>query len=388
MEIILQITGMLLVPTIVPPHPSGFILRSSSRHDRTKMLCSLDQQIPSISTRIFSKGMKKVIEVEVEEGNEEGEEEVIFNNKISLFDGSLTMPERQNQVKTHHEKHSLSDIMNTSKSKTGKRQLMEKTSKESVQPSQKKVSRQRTESTKSIQSASSDEYPLPDSKDFIGMSAICRNAGATVSGLTSLRAKILPSSVVSMALLWTDLSSSHSSSTVKYCTPSSSCNKWFCCCGRQVRAAQSIKPVLGVVLVLKTEHSTHNEEKDCEDEAYFVPLTCSEAERIEASASQAAETEKMSFLTDIPSLRCQTTLTERLNLLFEILTGVHSTVVFNNQLTFMVFLTLLPSLFDQSKTSLNVFDPRIAAYVIQSDIANEDLELPALCRSWPEKQKN
>lgn len=58
--------------------------------------------------------------------------------------------------------------------------------------------------------------------------------GACPQGLAVFLERCEASGVVSLSMLWADLTTSFSAMTVKSCVPSQSCFRWNCACGRQV----------------------------------------------------------------------------------------------------------------------------------------------------------
>lgn len=60
---------------------------------------------------------------------------------------------------------------------------------------------------------------------------------ASLQGLAIFLERCEASGTLCLAMIWADLTTSFSSTTVKSCLPSQSCFRWNCACGRQVRAS-------------------------------------------------------------------------------------------------------------------------------------------------------
>ncbi|KAJ1403174.1 hypothetical protein B484DRAFT_437455 [Ochromonadaceae sp. CCMP2298] len=129
-----------------------------------------------------------------------------------------------------------------------------------------------------------------------------------------------------MAVLWRCATSSHASSTVKYCTPTSACVNWFCTCDRQVRAQYAAHNLLGVVVRIPAEETI----------VYFLPI------------GQCLDDSNPSSPRSYPSSSTPTESAPR------------------------------PSAAFCLHTCHNFSDPRIAAYLCDSDIPEAQLELEQL----------
>ena len=59
------------------------------------------------------------------------------------------------------------------------------------------------------------------------------------------------------SVVWSDaeLSSNFVPTCHKYCTPKQPCSRWFCSCAKNVRAAQSKAPVLGIPVAFELQPS-------------------------------------------------------------------------------------------------------------------------------------
>jgi hypothetical protein len=192
------------------------------------------------------------------------------------------------------------------------------------------------------------------SDDFAGLSSFSRNAGASRETIAILRSKVDTCSLMAVALVWKDLTCSHAPTSMKFCTPSQRCDTWYCICDRQIRAKHSFNfnSILAAVAVFHEEPGV----------SYFLPLLSNESK---------------------PLVQCATTIQERLSLLFHIVTSPCPKLVYNTQLVFMSLISILPELNSQpNKIAWNLFDPRVAAYLCESNISESKLELDALFSTY------
>jgi len=237
--------------------------------------------------------------------------------------------------------------------------------------------------------------------EFAGVERFCRNAGASSAGLAAFLEKVRSSERVAMAVLWRCATSSHASSTVKYCTPTSACVNWFCTCDRQVRAQYAAHNLLGVVVRIPAEETI----------VYFLPIgQCLD----DSNPSSPRSYPSSSTPTDyrIP-LQCRTSPQQRVAALATVLSLPTLKVTYNTQLALIpLYLQIrsssphdpappaglscfsesaprpMPSHPEESAprpsaafclhTCHNFSDPRIAAYLCDSDIPEAQLELEQL----------
>jgi hypothetical protein len=77
--------------------------------------------------------------------------------------------------------------------------------------------------------------------DFSGIGGFCRNAGGSKEGLKTFLNKASNTDSYAISVMWScnssssSLSSNHSTTTSKFCTPSVACNNWNCSCDRHIR---------------------------------------------------------------------------------------------------------------------------------------------------------
>ena len=251
--------------------------------------------------------------------------------------------------------------------------------------------------------------------DFTGIGSFCRNAGSTNEGLETFLKKALSADSFAVSVMWSNklvhgsLSSNHSTTTVKYCTPSVSCHTWHCTCDRHVRVQQAFEPLLGALILFPDEQQY----------LYFLPL----AHCINPSLSQSVSGSNKMYTVDssgnknngqnntnlnkngnmnnniqtenddcIP-LNCQTTLNQRWSAFIQILLHTKTQkVIYNFQLAMLPIFAACYGLREEimlkenfiGKMTLieNIFDPRVAAYVCETDILESDCEFTALCNKF------
>ena len=181
-----------------------------------------------------------------------------------------------------------------------------------------------------------------------GLQSVCRNIAASPSSLSAFKALFSSSSSCALAVVYPDGSSSHASSAIKYCTPSIPCDRWYCACDRNIRAAHALRhPLEGVVFALQISDSPHS------NSAYFLPL------------------ETIASNTPI-------SYDDRVQILVQVLSSAQTKCIYNLQVALLPLLLILPS----SVQICNVFDPRIAAYLCNSNIVESNLELDHLLYSF------
>lgn len=187
--------------------------------------------------------------------------------------------------------------------------------------------------------------------DFHQIGSVARNIGSSASAMELFFDKCCLEHDIAWGLLWQDpqLSSNHVPTTVKYCTPSVPCATWYCSCDRHIRAAQGTKPVVGVVFVLRSET----------DICYFLPLA------------------------DELLIACDVSIADRWLLLCRILSvsSIHNKVVYNAQLALLPIMNRCGNerMFQLKVT--NLFDPKVAAFVCDTDLCDEQMELLRLLQS-------
>ncbi len=140
---------------------------------------------------------------------------------------------------------------------------------------------------------------------------------------------------ISICLLWDTqyLSTNHMNTTNKLCVPSKPCNWWYCSCERNVRMKQSTIPLIGMFMLLAEV-----------DNLYYLPLTK------ESSHVPYGERENlMCYILQSPLI---------------------TKIIYNNQIASLVLSQYL-----DPQRICNIFDPKIAAFLCDSDDSQNMLEL-------------
>ena len=260
---------------------------------------------------------------------------------------------------------------------------------------------------RSIKASSSAKFTK---EDFIGIGNFCRNAGSTNEGLETFVKKANNTQSFAVSIMWNtrsdnvSLSSNHSTTTVKYCTPSVSCPLWYCSCDRHIRVQQAFEPVLGALILFPDEPQYQ----------YFLPLSkcINPSNSIERNQNTKTnidtnidlnEPSRMGTYDGIKEistdsddcipLNCQTSLKQRWSSFLQIL--LHNKaekIIFNFQLFILPLLAACYGVREDiytgndilGKLTLieNIFDPRIAAYVSETDMQESEFELLSLCNKY------
>jgi DNA polymerase I-like protein with 3'-5' exonuclease and polymerase domains len=195
--------------------------------------------------------------------------------------------------------------------------------------------------------------PVFSMDDFRGVGAFCRNVGSSRTGFDTFTEKIKVSSEVVVSLIWNDLTSNHVTTTVKFCTPSVPCNVWHCSCDRHIRVEHAYRPLIGMTALFADDPTI----------AYFIPLSqC-------AGSGDADLFDSRAF--SLP-LNCSISLAERWQLVQTILQSDHCLKVVYNCPIFMLPIMHYLQL---AETVKQLYDPRIAQFILQSAISEADLEL-------------
>lgn len=235
------------------------------------------------------------------------------------------------------------------------------------------------------------EVPQPaqslfQKSDFAGIERFCRNAGSTNEGLASFMKKAFSSESFAASLIWSSqntpvsLSSNHSTSSVKYCTPSVGCYKWYCSCDRHIRVQQAFEPLLGALILFPDE----------QQHSYFLPLSkCNHPLSSDVTSTDESASENKN---SIP-LNCKTTVKERWEVFLKVILHKQSQkIIYNFQLALLPLFAACYGLRDDieidhpftAKLTVieNVFDPRIAAYICETDTQESGFEFSALCSKF------
>ncbi|CAM9435110.1 unnamed protein product [Discosporangium mesarthrocarpum] len=249
-------------------------------------------------------------------------------------------------------------------------------------------------------------------EDFEGCEDVCLNAGATKEGLGQFVQVCGMRKAVSVGFLWGDLTTNFSTATVKYCTPSQSCARWNCACGRLPRAAVACAPIIGAVVYLPpVGPATSSQGVDrlgawisiCDDEwageeTFLLPLAPCESEEGPGSSDDAGGVPSQASSTTALPICCQTTSEERWEALGKVLSQGSRSVMFNAQVALMPFAlwagkgggkggptqrprTTAGSPRPPAPWVADLFDPKVVAWMLNTASPPKSLEFEELCHS-------
>lgn len=238
-------------------------------------------------------------------------------------------------------------------------------------------------------------------EDFDGIEEVCLNAGGCSEGLQVFYEEVLggtsqniseenemedidnkekekKENVISITLLFSDYTSSLKSTLNKYCTPSTVCTRWYCACERTNRLAKLSVSLIGVLISTETSQGEY---------VYFLPLSdCNfiqdnDDER-DTSSSFGSTTESISstFLGPFLPIDCSTSRKERWKILRDILYDPHIVkIIYNSQLSLLILYHGLREVLNEQRVLIpNLFDPKVASYVLDSNVEEKDMELDTL----------
>lgn len=224
-------------------------------------------------------------------------------------------------------------------------------------------------------------------EDFKGIQQLCRNAGATKQGLQAFLHDCLPpensteEKTIAMALLFQDLSSNHATFSIKYCTPTSACYHWYCTCDRHIRTEAIRNHLIGALIVMPKRAL----EKD--DRCYFLPLTtCAEEEEAANIAIRGLTGDYKQDLKSLP-IRSETSVSQRWDAYFQIMYHPKILKVFyHTQVSLLPIINAwnhYPS-YQQDHVEMfsQLYDVKIAEYLLNTDVEESELELHALFEKY------
>ena len=183
---------------------------------------------------------------------------------------------------------------------------------------------------------------------YAGIASVSRNIAVSEKSLAGFLQLLEHATTCAVGVLWPDGSSSHSSLTTKYCTPSMECSRWNCACDRTIRITAMRGPIAFLVFALDIPGSKHAEAM------YLLPISC-----------------------DVDELGSTLPQGQRIQLISQVLASDKPKVIFNSHITLLALLLLAPN----SSVS-SIADPRIAAFLCDSDSSEASLELTALTQRY------
>jgi hypothetical protein len=208
--------------------------------------------------------------------------------------------------------------------------------------------------------------------DFAGIQNVCKNIGSSIQSLSIFKKKLLNcGKICQVSFLFKDLSSNHSPVTTRYCKPSSPCHLWYCSCDKVIRSSKLKKDsLLAALFCLKGLK-----------EIFFLPLIrCIEPEVI----NEGREEIKSSYIFPF---KCETTVQQRVDFLLDFLCDVeYRKIVYHSQVSLLPIFDLMKNRKESSANRnpmiSNIFDPKLASYLLNSDIPDDQLELYSLLNSF------
>ncbi len=391
-------TGLCLIPTFAPP---VICPRLMSTHQKLQMMfdVTLDgaKSAPNWRTEISSQCVRKHVFQEFHsESPKVNKDESVLN----LFEGALSyapkvtpvesmkVPKtdvREGDSKSRKRESSVNSLLQTKASKRQKSSATERDHKEKEDTTEQRANVKENKPKGGVAERPGKTYrdgnpvdsEIPSRgetseiliEDFKGVQNVCKNAGASLVGLNAVRRLCTEAKTVHLAFIFQDLSCNHAPSSVRYCKPSSRCQLWYCSCDKVIRT-YTLKDALLATLI------TLPDSKD----VFLLPLiTCLEP----ASSNPIPITRK----SKVFPFRCETSQPQRLEFFLDLLQNPSITkILFHSQAALLsvygTYQTINTASSSWNKLHLrSIFDPKIAAYLLDSDITEERLELYELLSS-------
>lgn len=222
-------------------------------------------------------------------------------------------------------------------------------------------------------------------EEFTGIQQVCRNAGATSKGLEALAEETVrqsidmkSKSIVAISFLFKDMTSNHATTSVKYCTESTTavCKYWYCTCDRKTRTTELANSLIGVIFDIfprKSDFSTQGITR--QDIPFFLPL----APCLEPDSKERWRLDNGIVLP----IQCETTVVDRWKVFCTILSSPRVVkAIYNMQVALLPVCNVIEQ-WNATSTTGNewlhmfptIFDPRIAEYLLNSNISDESLEI-------------
>ena len=396
---------MYLVPTFNPPPTS--LGRNISQFDRLSLLL-LDKSVPLQEEKIEGYPVVHVPVPIVHRSNKV----IPKTNEFSLFDGEMTI--NSNESSTNSEPQPLRNKRSFQQLASILDNVIDTTviKQKKTKPLNKPISISSDDNTGVLKSSKktrinelNNEIPtLFSIADFVGIEKFCRNAGASEEGLRVILNKIQACDTISFSVLWKCLTTNHTPLTVKYCSQINTCTHWNCTCDRHIRGNYVANNIIGIVIQIPSDSNV----------VYFLPLVpCMDSPHTTSSTTGTGSTSTTTSLSggdysniSLP-LQCGTSLALRINMLQQILSLPNTTkVLYNAQVALIPILQLIQQQEQHQQqqnhnisinTTTNEYrghkfvldcisgisDPRIAAYLLNSDTTEAQLELDSLFQQYP-----
>lgn len=234
--------------------------------------------------------------------------------------------------------------------------------------------------------------------DFIGIESFCLNSTSSSESLDAFALHCKSSQVIALSILWRD-STSHAVTSAKLCTPSKPCMMWNCNCDRGKRILLAHENIVGFVFSLKSskcsissQSSTGNNtisslmsmeiEQQPTYDTYFFSMQNTTS--MDHSSVKDSLMQKFKNI-DLP-IDCECTLSQRMDILLSILKSDSIKVVYSSQVVLLCIHSLMHKYMHcggvdtspHDPSYKNIFDPKIAMYLCDTTLADEQLECSSL----------
>jgi len=85
---------------------------------------------------------------------------------------------------------------------------------------------------------------------YEGLASICVNVGQSIETLGDFFRLCQQSEEIAVGVIFSDLSHNMHTFSKKYCTPRSSCPRWYCTCSKHLRADRAVASIVGAVILV------------------------------------------------------------------------------------------------------------------------------------------
>jgi len=376
-----------LVPTFTPPNVgkvelfSSMLERGPSRRLDCKSFSSINSNavMSSSITELSSKGIslsqKDLVHGDIQERSSSSGG--VDDFETSLFGGALVYRRDSKTQQTGDIRAIEAGVIHKNVSAPRIESLFEAPnikSPPSLAPEQKRKIRDASDQPAKRKNNNAGIPATASSpEDYADIDTVALNAGASPETLSILLDLCRSYGICSVAVAWdTRISksfSNHCSSAEKYCTPSSSCFHWNCTCDKNLRVGQAFEPLLGLFVLFP--------ESSCE-RLFFIPLSL--------TSSNPSSCPWLPSNSPASPIVCCVSLEERWDAVLTILQLPITKIMFHTQVALLPLIVTFTNLRkfkkDDDATNFNLknlFDVKVAAHVLNSDLKAEELEFPSIC---------
>jgi hypothetical protein len=205
-----------------------------------------------------------------------------------------------------------------------------------------------------------DELSRLTEMDFLGLDRLCR----TEVDLKSLFDQCKKSKTVQISLILKDCTTNHFPTSIKRCKGSAPCHLWHCACDKTVRTEffrSSPSSLIGILFIVGNNIF----------DSYLLPMV-SQSEVGHSSSS-----------LNLFSKNTRAKILENTDFLFRLLSDSSiMKVLYDSQVSMIALCHLFQTNSFPTPIVKNLFDPKIAAYLINSDVTEENLELYQLLNQY------